>query len=69
MTADGRPAEATFRIEPADIGSRVTWTFDTDLGRNPFVRYFGLMFDSLIGTDYEKGLAKLKAAAEQSNAG
>jgi len=33
-----------------------------------FGRYFGLLFDRLIGADYEKGLARLKALAERASA-
>ena len=63
------PAEASFKLEPADGGTRVTWGFDCDLGGNPIAHYFGLMFDKWIGGDYEKGLAKLKQVMEQANAG
>ena len=42
----------------------VTWGIDLDLGMNPVGRYFGLMFDGMIGKDFEKGLAKLKKYAE-----
>jgi len=48
----------------------VTWGFDTDVteGQNLFgslmARYFGLLFDRWIGTDYEIGLANLKTLAE-----
>jgi hypothetical protein len=31
---------------------------------NPIARYFGLLFHKMIGSDYERGLAKLKAVAE-----
>jgi hypothetical protein len=65
----GQPAEATFRFEPADGGTRVTWGFDGDVGNNPIARYVGLMFDKWIGGDYEKGLARLKVVMEQGNAG
>lgn len=41
-----------------------TWGFDTDLGMNPIARYFGLVMDSMLGADYEKGLAKLKQVCE-----
>ena len=63
------PAEATFKFEPTDGGTRVTWGFDCDLGANPIAHYFGLMFDKWIGGDYEKGLAKLKQVMEQASAG
>jgi len=40
----------------------------SDGGNNPIGRYFGLMFDSMIGGDYETGLAKLKQLAEANSA-
>lgn len=42
----------------------VTWRDYGDVGRNPVNRYFAMMMDSLIGPDFEKGLANLKAIAE-----
>jgi len=65
----GQLAEASFKFEPADTGTRITWGFDGDVGNNPIARYVGLMFDKWIGADYEKGLARLKEVMEQGNAG
>jgi hypothetical protein len=64
----GQLAEATFSFEPADGATRVTWGFDGDLGNNPVMRFVGLMFDKWIGSDYEKGLARMKQVMEQGNA-
>ena len=61
----GQVASATFTFEPAEGGTKVTWGFDSDLGMNPISRYFGLMFDSMIGKDYESGLSNLKAIVEK----
>ena len=58
------PALASLVLDPAGTGTKVTWGFDTDLGFNPIARYFGMMMDDIVGPDYEKGLARLKAAAE-----
>jgi effector-binding domain-containing protein len=63
-------AESYFRIEPTESGTHLSWGFDTDLleGQSWFggvlARYFGLFFDKWIGTDYELGLARLKAYLE-----
>lgn len=65
----GQLAEATFTFAPADGATRVTWGFDGDLGNNPVMRFVGLMFDKWIGSDYEKGLARMKEVMEQGNAG
>lgn len=59
---------STMVIEPAAGGSLVRWSFDTDFTGNFLMRYLGLMFDGMIGADYEKGLAKLKGVAEATPA-
>jgi effector-binding domain-containing protein len=61
----GKACTVTFRVTPEADGSRVAWRLDFDLGANPAARYFGLFTDSLMGKDFEKGLARLKALAEK----
>ena len=56
--------EARFDLAPDGDGTEVTWTFDTDLGMNPAMRYLGLMMDSWLGQDFETGLARLKVVVE-----
>jgi len=55
---------ATYTITPEGQGTKVVWGFDTDLGSNPVSRYFGLMFDKMVGGDFERGLAGLKKYVE-----
>jgi len=57
-------ATGQFTLAPDGAGTRVMWAFDTDLGMNPVSRYMGLLFDRLVGADFEKGLASLKQLAE-----
>ncbi len=57
-------AIGTFRLEPGDIGTKVTWTMDSDMGFNPFARYMGLMMDKWVGEDFEKGLENLEKASK-----
>jgi effector-binding domain-containing protein len=45
-------------------GYVLTWTADGNLGYNPFYRYYGLMIDTKLGSDYEKGLMRLKEVCE-----
>lgn len=62
---DQGTAYATIDLSLAEQGgTKVVWSMDTDVGMNPVSRYFGLMFDSWIGKDYEEGLANLKALVE-----
>ena len=56
-------ANATVLLAPEGAGTKVTWSFDSDLNSLP-ERWFGLMFDRWVGADYEKGLASLKAFVE-----
>ena len=55
---------STMDLSPAGTGTRITWRFQSTL---PGVidRWAGLMIDSSVGAEYEKGLQRLKALAEQ----
>lgn len=58
---------AEFTVRPANGGSTVLWAMT---GVNGFVgKAFGMMvnMDKLIGADFEKGLANLKAVVEAKN--
>jgi uncharacterized protein YndB with AHSA1/START domain len=57
-------ADTLFRFEPSDAGCYVTWGFDAELGANPIARVMGLLFDRMLGPEYEAGLSKLKALVE-----
>lgn len=57
-------AKVAFVLTPEQTGTRVLWTFEMDLGANPYGRYFGLLMDRFIGADYEKGLGRLKTLVE-----
>lgn len=54
----------TFTLTPAGSGTKVSWTMAGQ--RNLAFAVMGrLFFDKAIGKDFTKGLASLKAAAEQ----
>lgn len=63
-------AESSYLVDRIGGGTRLTWTFDTDLveGQGIFggllARYFGLFFDKWIGSDFEQGLDRLKLFLE-----
>src|SRR5262245_30374362 len=64
MDLEGSMASGTFTFQAQGDGTRVTWAFDSEHGNNLVSRWFGLLLDSLVGKDYDKGLAKLKAVLE-----
>lgn len=53
------PATGYYRLAEAGGGTEVTWGFRAEFGYDLVGRYVGLMLDSWIGTEYEKGLANL----------
>jgi len=67
----GRPM-SHFALAPTTGGTRVTWSLDSTqplavdgkLIWNTVGRYMGLFMDHMVGPDYEKGLAGLKALVE-----
>lgn len=68
-------ARTYFDIRGDQLGSLVTWGFDTDVTEGAgfwgglIGRYFGLFFDGWVGKDYEQGLAALKVFAESLPSG
>ena len=61
----GSQAMAGYRLAAEGSGTRVSWSMDSAHGYNPVNRWFGaLLLDSVVGKDYEKGLAKLKVVLE-----
>jgi len=65
LGAMGQPVQA-FTLEPADSGTRVTWSLDADFGMNPIARVFGLFMDGMLGPVYERGLANLSKVVEKN---
>ena len=57
-------ATATVDLVPEGSGTKVMWIFDAKLN-NIVERWFGLVFDRMIGPDFEKGLAALKTHVEK----
>jgi len=56
-------------LEPSDGGTKVTWTYDGDVSGAGMAttimgKVMGKFMDSMLGSDYERGLNKLKTLAE-----
>jgi carbon monoxide dehydrogenase subunit G len=61
---EGRPFRSAFTLDTVEGRTRVTWTFDADLGPDLFERYARPIFRGRISRSYESGLASLKTMAE-----
>jgi hypothetical protein len=57
-------ANAHWTFASEGEGVKVTQAMTGDQGMNPVKRYFGLMMDKMVGTQFEKGLASLKQVSE-----
>jgi uncharacterized protein YndB with AHSA1/START domain len=63
------PTTSKMVLSPDGADTRATWTLETDFSGSLVGRYFGLALDRMVGPDYEKGLAQLKALAESTAPG
>jgi effector-binding domain-containing protein len=57
-------ADGEFFLQPAENGTEVKWTMDSDMGMNPIAKIVGLFLDKWVGSDYEKGLHYLDSVAQ-----
>jgi uncharacterized protein YndB with AHSA1/START domain len=53
-------------LTPQGNATRVSWSNEGDMGRNPVMRWFAPFMDGMMAPDFEAGLAKLKSLAEKS---
>ena len=68
LVVDGRwELEGILLIKPFQNGSEVFWECRGNSGRNPIRKYFNLMMDRWIGTDFQKELENLKVRVESKN--
>ncbi|WP_284616534.1 SRPBCC family protein [Aquabacterium humicola] len=61
----GTTSHGEIEIAPDGAGHRVTWAMNGNMGRNPLFRWLALNADSMVGNDFDAGLANLKALAEK----
>lgn len=61
----GTTSQGDFTLSADGAGTRVTWAMNGNMGTNPFFRWIALGADSMVGKDFEAGLAGLKRLAEK----
>lgn len=61
----GTASRGDLRFEPNGAVTRVTWTMNGDMGKNPLYHWIALGADGMVGKDFDEGLAGLKVAAEK----
>jgi len=62
----GTQSDGAIELETQAAGVKVVWSDTGDLGMNPMMRWVGLFLDkSIIGPDFERGLANLKRLVEK----
>jgi uncharacterized protein YndB with AHSA1/START domain len=60
----GTTSKGELSFAPENAGTRVRWTMNGDMGRNPLFHWMALFMDRMVGPDFEAGLANLKKLAE-----
>lgn len=61
----GMSSSGLLTLTAGVTGTRVSWSNEGDMGSNPYMRYFALFMDRMVGPDFEAGLARLKMLAEK----
>lgn len=61
----GTTSTGDFTLKSEGAATRVTWTMNGDMGNNPIFRWMTLFSDTMVGKDFEEGLANLKRLAEK----
>ena len=57
-------ADAFFSLDETADKTKIVWGFTADMGAGPVGRWMGLMMDSWVGADYQRGLDNLKELVE-----
>lgn len=53
-----------WRFTEDGLETKVSWSFTVDMGNNPVARWIGLVIDSMLGPQLEKGLSNMKEYLE-----
>lgn len=61
----GMTSTGVLTLTAGVTGTRVSWSNEGDMGANPYLHYFALLMDRMVGPDFEQGLARLKMLAEK----
>ncbi len=61
-------SEATFTVESAENGSKATWAYDEETNFMSRVMYTFINMDEMLGSDFQKGMDKLKSIVESAKA-
>ena len=61
----GMRSTGALTLAPAGNATRLSWTNEGDVGKNPVMRWFVPFLDGMIGKDYEDGMSRLKALVEK----
>lgn len=62
---DRGKASGKFILSNVDTGTNITWIMQSNLGINPFSRWFSLLLKDNVGSDFEKGLVNLSSIMEK----
>jgi hypothetical protein len=58
-----KPATGNFKFEGMPEGTKVTWSFDADMGGNPLMKLMSPMMVTMLKHQFDEGLEDLDSAA------
>lgn len=61
----GTTSQGELSFSAKGATTEVSWTMNGNMGKNPLFRWMTLFTDSMVGKDFEAGLARLKNLAEK----
>jgi len=56
---------SSFTFNKTLDGTKVTWSFDSDMGMNPLMHIMGAMMDGMMGKSFDAGLTAMKDIVEK----
>jgi len=67
VTFDGMgTSKAAYNLEQVEGGTKLSWSFESDNGMNPFMRLMSVVMEGMLGDQFDQGLNKIKELAEKA---
>jgi effector-binding domain-containing protein len=58
-------AYSNYYFRQTETGVELTWTFSSDMGKNPIGRWMGMLMKGVIAKSYDEGLANIDSVCQQ----
>ena len=59
-------SKAAYNLEKVDGGTKLSWSFESENGMNPFMRWLSVIMEGMLEDQFDQGLNKIKELAEKA---